>query len=714
MKIKLLSWFILGAIFLGAWSVISDQPAYSGTFEPILDLSTLDGSNGFVIKGINAGDNLGQSGSWVGDFNDDGFEDLIIAAYHASPDGKHSAGESYVVFGTNAGFPASFDLSTLDGTNGFVIKGINAGDNLGGWNLENGVSEAGDVNGDGIDDIIIGAPEADPDGKYSAGESYVVFGTNAGFPASFDLSTLDGTNGFVIKGVDPYDRSGGFVSEAGDVNGDGFDDIIIRCGFNKNCVVFGSSSIFAASLELSALNGSNGFVINGSGQACFASGAGDVNGDGIEDLIIGANLANGYAGESYVVFGSNAGFPASFYLSTLDGTNGFVIKGIDPHDQSGHSVSEAGDFNGDGLSDVIIGAWGADPGGESYVVFGSNAGFAASLELAALNGTNGFVIKGIDPYEYSGWSVSSAGDVNGDGFDDIIIGELQGGYMVFGSNTSFAASLELSALNGDNGFAITGINNSHSAVSRAGDINGDGLDDVIIGDPSSSISNAYAGASYVVYGKTSATPDIGVSPASHDFGNVQWSQTSTAMFTVSNVGSGKLTIVAITLADAMGVFSITSAPSSPPDLQAGDSITVEVTFSPSAIQAYSGVLKIESNDADEPLIEISLRGTGVLDDTPSEQVVAVIDYIEDSIANEELTGEGPGNSADNKVNALINMIEAAGDLLEAGQTTEGCQQLADIYLKVDGVSPSPDFVSGLATEGLTNVIEGLMTFYGCQ
>ena len=106
--------------------------------------------------------------------------------------------------------------------------------------------------------------------------------------------------------------------------------------------------------------------------------------------------------------------------------------------------------------------------------------------------------------------------------------------------------------------------------------------------------------------------------------------------------------------------------------------------------------------------------TGVLEDTPSEQVVAVIDYIENSIANEELTGEGPGNSADNKVNALTNMIEAAGDPLEAGQTTEGCQQLADIYLKVDGISPPPDFVTGLATEGLANVIEGLMTFYGCE
>jgi hypothetical protein len=191
--------------------------------------------------------------------------------------------------------------------------------------------------------------------------------------------------------------------------------------------------VFPLSFNLSALDGINGFVINGS-SGFFVSGAGDVNGDGIADLIIGARGANpngnDRAEESYVVFGSSAGFSPSLELSTLDGTNGFVINGIDSEDYSGFSVSSAGEVNGDGIADLIIGAPFADPNsnfnsdtGESYVVFGSSAGFSPSLELSTLDGTNGFVINGIDRNDISGASVSSAGDVNGDGIaDDLIIG----------------------------------------------------------------------------------------------------------------------------------------------------------------------------------------------------------------------------------------------------------------------------------------------------
>ncbi|MEH1988583.1 tandem-95 repeat protein [Nostoc sp.] len=488
----------------------------------VLNLSELNGSNGFVINGIDEPDRSGYSVSSAGDINGDGIDDLIIGAYRASPNGQRDAGSSYVVFGSNSDFEASFNLSSLNGSNGFVINGIDSGDRSG-----ISVSNAGDINGDGFDDLIIGA-SPDLNSQNRAGSSYVVFGSNSGFGASFNLSSLNGSNGFVINGIGANDGSGVSVSSTGDINGDGFDDLIIGAG-NPCYVVFGSNSGFGASFNLSSLNGSNGFMINTDFSGTSVSSAWDINGDGFDDLIIGARNAspNGqfFIGSSYVVFGSNSGFGASLNLSSLNGSNGFVIKGIDAGDRSGSSVSSAGDINGDGFDDLIIGAYRASPNGrynagESYVVFGSNSGFGASFKLSSLNGSNGFVINGIGADDGSGVSVSSAGDINGDGFDDLIIGtnsidygsQFRAGrsYVIFGRSSGFGAGFNLSSLDGSEGFAINGIDSgdrSGSSVSSAGDINDDGFDDLIIGayraSPNGQIS---AGESYVVFGFASPTP----------------------------------------------------------------------------------------------------------------------------------------------------------------------------------------------------------------
>jgi hypothetical protein len=214
-------------------------------------------------------------------------------------------------------------------------------------------------------------------------------------------------------------------------------------------------------VNLSSLNGTNGFRLDGSDSGdrfgFSVSNAGDVNGDGYDDLIIGARFAYSDQGESYVVFGKPGEFNSVVNLGTLNGTNGFRLDGVDRGDQSGFSVSSAGDVNGDGFDDLIIGAYGADPGGrdragESYVVFGKSGGFASAIDLSTLDGTTGFRLDGIDADDRAGYSVSSAGDVNGDGFDDVIIGAQladPGGvngagasYVVFGKSSGFASVLD--------------------------------------------------------------------------------------------------------------------------------------------------------------------------------------------------------------------------------------------------------------------------------
>jgi hypothetical protein len=486
-----------------------------------IDLTTLDGSNGFRLSTINffysasfgSGDLSVISAS---DINGDGIADLVI--------GVPSTGSTYVVFGgTTVGTGGSVDLSTLDGSNGFVINGINPDDFLGG-----SVISTSDINGDGIVDLIISAPYT------IAGSTYVVFGgTTVGTGGRVDLSTLDGSNGFVINGTSRLVISGS------DINADGIADLIISAPYadpngitnaGSTYVVFGGTTVGAGGIvEASSLDGSNGFVINGINPGDFLGGSvisrSDINGDGIADLIIGIPLAdpNGItnAGSTYVVFGgTTVGAGGIVEASTLDGSNGFVINGINPGDFLGGSVISTSDINGDGIADLIISAPNADPNGitnagSTYVVFGgTTVGATGRVEASTLDGSNGFVINGINPDDRLGGSVISSSDINGDGIADLIIGipladpngitDAGSTYVVFGStNTGENGILNLSALNGSNGFVINGVvagANSGKSISGAGDINGDGIDDVIIGAPGSK-------AGYVVFGSAASQPN---------------------------------------------------------------------------------------------------------------------------------------------------------------------------------------------------------------
>ncbi|SFE64961.1 integrin alpha [Nitrosomonas sp. Nm166] len=483
----------------------------------VINLSSLDGSNGFRLDGVAELDGSGFSVSSAGDVNNDGFDDVIIGAPRAAPNGTSLAGSSYVVFGKATGFEAAMDLSSLNGRNGFRLDGETE-DDFSGFS----VSNAGDVNGDGFDDLIIGASFADSNGS-SSGSSYVVFGKASGFDATMNLSSLDGNTGFRLDGVAAGDNSGFLVSNAGDVNGDGFDDVIIGAfaaapngrDSGSSYVVFGKASGFDATMNLSSLDGNTGFRLDGVAAddiASTVSSAGDVNGDGFADVIIGAFGAdpNGdYSGSSYVVFGKAAGFAAAMSLSSLDGSNGFRLDGVAAGDGSGGFVSNAGDVNGDGFADLIVGAPGADPNGSNYVVFGKSSGFDAAMSLSSLDGSNGFRLDG-------GSKVSNAGDVNDDGFNDVIVVAGRDSpydsvtiYVAFGKATGFAATRDLSTLDSNSGFRLDGAPVdpfSSLSVSAAGDVNGDGFDDVLVGAPYGS-NGDYSGSSYVVFGRSSFTDD---------------------------------------------------------------------------------------------------------------------------------------------------------------------------------------------------------------
>jgi len=493
----------------------------SAAFElsSLLPVQGGDGYDGTVIYGIDGDNFTGGAVSAAGDINGDGFEDLIIGAEGVNSDGTgYAEGASYVIFGQSGGLPATVELSSLDGENGFAILGVSNGDYSG-----NPVAAAGDVNGDGFDDLVIGAIGASPGGAAYAGAAYVVFGKAGVFPANLHLSSLDGSNGFSVPGIHAYAYTGYAVGTAGDINGDGFDDIIIGAdgvdldgsGYAEGAayVVFGRADFSSSSLNLSLLDGANGFVVpgvdDGDGLGNAVGTAGDINGDGFDDLLIGARNADAAvnafvdAGESYVLFGKLDGFTPEVSLAALDGTDGFVIYGIDANDQSGDVVGTAGDINGDGFDDLVIGAKYADAvgnlqidAGESYVIFGTDQVFSNSIDLGALNGTNGFIINGIDTGDKSGATVSTAGDMNGDGFDDLLIGAYGAdatdnvrsaageSYILFGQGGSFTSSLALSSLDGINGFVLFGIDSGDElgrSVRTAGDVNGDGFDDFVLG-----------------------------------------------------------------------------------------------------------------------------------------------------------------------------------------------------------------------------------------
>ena len=486
-----------------------------GTTVELSDLqNSAPESGGFVINGVAEDDNSGSSVSSAGDVNGDGLDDLIIGAFGADSNGKSAAGSSYVVFGKTD--TAAIELSDLQDSGaeggGFIINGIAYDDNAG-WS----VSSAGDVNGDGFDDLIVGARFADPHGEGS-GTSYVIFGGDFS-----GLATQVGTQAAnTLIGTAAPDRL---------IAGDGDDTLVGNGGADVLRGGRGDDILAVSDLDFARIDGGNGtdtLRLDGIGLALNLITFDNTTLSGLEQIDLGSrsnsltlnalellrlsdhsNTLRVFGDATDTVTLKDSGWVKGIFLGgfssytngnatievqqgvvitlpvrlpavelsaiALDANiGGFVINGGAAYNRSGYSVSSAGDVNGDGFDDVIVGAPYDDPNGNygsgaSFVVFGKSDGTAVELSaIEASDNQGGFVINGASVGDRSGWSVSSAGDVNGDSFDDLIIGALLdkpngnvgsgASFVVFGKSDGTAIELSaIEASDNQGGFVINGV-----------------------------------------------------------------------------------------------------------------------------------------------------------------------------------------------------------------------------------------------------------------
>jgi len=405
----------------------------------------------------------------------------------------------------------------------------------------------GDINNDGVADYAhAGTNFIGFDGD---DEVFIVFGNPAGFPPQFALSSIDGNNGFRITDQTDLLRAWISAGPAGDVNGDGIDDLVLTARDDQptptrlvGAVILGRAAPFPLTLDIADLDGSNGFLLSDPGAPTStppaplaANRSVDLNCDGIEDLVIGFPQS-GPGGDLRVLFGGAFPITANVALDAFNGVNGVLIQPPAGSVDFGFVSSGLGDFNGDGCDDLAIGdlnansdgAGAADGSGRVTIVFGT-ADLASPLDAGALDGSNGLNIESGPPdlaVKALGTDVAG-GDFNGDGLADLLAGapggtavgnDLQeGGAIIVTGAAANPATLEVRFTGGGRVSATRGFFSMASssnpgpmaAFVAAGDFNGDGLADAAFAAPmeSPAPNRAEAGVVYVLFGQGGGLPD---------------------------------------------------------------------------------------------------------------------------------------------------------------------------------------------------------------
>jgi hypothetical protein len=414
--------------------------------------SGLSSTADWTAESNQAGARFGVSVGAAGDVNGDGYADVIIGAWLYN-NGQTDEGQAYVYYGSATGLSTTVDWT--------------AESNQAGAYFGYSVSTAGDVNGDGYADVVVGATRYD-NGHTDEGQAYVYHGSAVGLNTVADWTTESDQ-------VDAH--LGRSVSTAGDVNGDGYADIIVGAhSYDNGQNHEGRVWVYRGSAA--GLGTAASWMVEGD-QDVASLGvsvgvAGDVNGDGYTDVVVGAYLYdNGETdeGRAYVYYGGSTGLVTGPAVWTAEGNQAGALFGC--------SVGTAGDVNGDGYADVIVGAYNYDHGqtneGRVFVYHGSAVGPSAAPNWTA---------DGDQADASFGFSVGTAGDVNGDGYADIVVGARtydngqsnEGRAFVYhGSATGLTTSPDWMAESNQSS-AYFG-----QSVNTAGDVNGDGYADIIIG-----------------------------------------------------------------------------------------------------------------------------------------------------------------------------------------------------------------------------------------